>query len=115
MASWSAVLALSGFQYDAPSQTLVVQPRSEQRPFQCFWSTGTGWGTFQLAGPKLTVKVLSGTLALKQVSFNSSDVARRAVVNGAVAKAGFRGVKGQSQVTFADGIVVDEGETVVLD
>ena len=41
MASWAAVLALSGFQYSAVSGEM----RFGARPGRHFWSTGEAWGT----------------------------------------------------------------------
>jgi hypothetical protein len=70
MAAWSPVLALSGFIYDAPAQSLRVTPR--YRPagvFRSFWSTGAGWGTFTLDASGLSIKVLSGALRVKRAEF----------------------------------------------
>jgi uncharacterized protein (DUF608 family) len=46
MASWSLLLALSGWSYSAPDQALGFAPRISQQNFRCFFSTGTGWGSF---------------------------------------------------------------------
>jgi uncharacterized protein (DUF608 family) len=67
MATWSGIVALSGFSYDGASAAIAAVPRVPDDNFQCFWSTGTGWGTFSLnrrAGiTRLAVHVLAGTLA----------------------------------------------------
>ena len=67
MAAWSTVLALSGFSYDGPNGALAVAPPVSRETFQCFWSTGTGWGTYRLRRTVdrtiLTLNVLFGTLA----------------------------------------------------
>jgi hypothetical protein len=47
MASWSVLLALSGFRYRAPEKAMGFAPRIQSRAFACFWSTGTGWGLFR--------------------------------------------------------------------
>jgi alpha-D-ribose 1-methylphosphonate 5-triphosphate synthase subunit PhnG len=48
---------------------VVAVPKIPRDNFQCFWSTGTGWGTFELrrgtAGMRFAIKVLKGTLALR--------------------------------------------------
>jgi uncharacterized protein (DUF608 family) len=67
MASWTSVVALSGFQYDGRMASVVAIPRAPHREFRCFWSTGTGWGTFSYAssqgqGALFTLKVCAGTL-----------------------------------------------------
>jgi non-lysosomal glucosylceramidase len=69
MSSWSTVIALSGFLYDGIAAAVVAVPKIPHDNFQCFWSTGTGWGTFSLrkqAGrAELAIKVLKGTLACR--------------------------------------------------
>jgi non-lysosomal glucosylceramidase len=44
MASWAAVLALTGFRWSAVTGTLELAPR----PGRHFWSNGSAWGTFDL-------------------------------------------------------------------
>lgn len=61
MASWSAVLALSGFRYHGPSAAIVALPRWQANNFTCFWASATGWGTFSTSSG-LELKVLHGTL-----------------------------------------------------
>jgi non-lysosomal glucosylceramidase len=67
MSSWSTIVALSGFLYDGPAAAVVAVPKIPRENFQCFWSTGTGWGTFSLRRRSRTtlfeIKVLMGALA----------------------------------------------------
>ena len=42
MASWTGLVALSGFRYDGPQASVVAVPRVPHKVFDCFWSTGTG-------------------------------------------------------------------------
>ena len=73
MASWSAVLALSGFHYSAVSGTLTFAAR----PGNHFWSTGHAWGTCKVTNNKsrnqwsVTIEVIYGSLHLKTVTLNS--------------------------------------------
>src|SRR5262245_39511869 len=46
LASWSLVLALSGFRFSAPEGRLGFAPQVSARDFRCFFSTGSGWGVF---------------------------------------------------------------------
>ena len=58
MASWAALLALSGFHYSAVTATLTF--RSTPKPSRMFWSTGYAWGTFaQTPGETGTVAELA--------------------------------------------------------
>ena len=45
MASWAAVLALTGFHYDGGSARITFGPAT--KPSQHFWSNGSAWGTFR--------------------------------------------------------------------
>jgi non-lysosomal glucosylceramidase len=65
MASWSALLAISGFRYHGGTREVTVLPRLAAAGFHCFWSTGAGWGTFSFdkTGSPLYIRVLSGSLA----------------------------------------------------
>jgi hypothetical protein len=47
MASWGAVLGLSGYRYSAVTQELSFAPKINQQAFQTFWSTGKAWGSFR--------------------------------------------------------------------
>ncbi len=73
MAAWTTVLALSGFAYDAPSGKLQVAPRLRRAQFRSFWSTATGWGTFEL-GQKFTLKVEAGRLEIQSLSLRGKAV-----------------------------------------
>ncbi len=46
MASWTSLVATSGFHYDGETGHVVAVPAIDHTSFQSFWSTGTGWGTF---------------------------------------------------------------------
>ncbi len=67
MASWTGVVALSGFAYDGASARVTAVPRMPHQTYKCFWATATGWGTFTYAanvgsGAHFRIDVLAGTL-----------------------------------------------------
>ncbi|MFB3893207.1 MAG: GH116 family glycosyl-hydrolase [Phycisphaerae bacterium] len=71
MASWAAVLAISGFQYSAVAGSMeFAAPR--RRPARHFWSNGYAWGTCRLVPSRGRVKVelnvLYGRLELRRFS-----------------------------------------------
>jgi hypothetical protein len=72
MASWGAVLGLSGYQYSAVQQSLGFAPKIKPQEFQAFWSTGKAWGSFRqkqkgkLHEAELFVK--DGEITLKKLS-----------------------------------------------
>lgn len=45
MASWAALLALSGFRYDGVQKRIEIDPRVKGRNFTLFWSSAEGWGS----------------------------------------------------------------------
>lgn len=46
MASYSVMLALSGFRCSAVEQRLTFQPRIHPEDFRCFFAAGSGWGLY---------------------------------------------------------------------
>jgi uncharacterized protein (DUF608 family) len=112
MSAWSGVLALSGFRYHGARAAVTATPRVANERFTCFWSTGTGWGTFStgLVGEGLEIKVLHGSLPCRSCEFSGSGAA--ATIDGkAVAhrikRAGARVVvRFEETVTIAAGSVL---------
>ncbi len=47
MASWSVLLALSGFHFSAPRKTIAFHPKINEKQFTCLWAAGPGWGTYE--------------------------------------------------------------------
>jgi len=75
MASWSAVIALTGFHYSAVSNAL----RFAVSPVPCcwFWSGGGAWGIVEqspgAASTELRLTVLHGKLRLQSLTLEGSD------------------------------------------
>ncbi len=72
MASWAAVLALSGFHFSAVEKSLrFAAPAAEQRHF---WSTGYAWGSCVLrpaeGACQVDLRVLGGEIALDCLSLS---------------------------------------------
>lgn len=69
MASWGAVLALTGFQYSGVDCTM--QFAAAERPLQWFWSNGSAWGVAKQQPGRDTIDVeitvLHGSLRLKKL------------------------------------------------
>ena len=57
LSSWAALLALSGAQYDAVEKSLGFTPRIQPDDFFTFWSGGSGWGSFEVDGDEMTLRV----------------------------------------------------------
>jgi hypothetical protein len=63
MASWSAIPALSGFNYSGVTKTFSVTATSGKY----FWSNGYAWGMVIVSPHKLTIEVHSGTLVVDEI------------------------------------------------
>ncbi|MGD0089842.1 MAG: GH116 family glycosyl-hydrolase [Planctomycetota bacterium] len=77
MASWAALLALTGFEYSGVTQTLRFKAAPKRRRW--FWSTGHAWGVFEQApakgGMRVMLQVLHGALKLKTLALQGFGAA----------------------------------------
>jgi non-lysosomal glucosylceramidase len=76
MASWSVLLALSGYRYSAIEQRLSFAPAAQvvrDGTFRCFFSTGSAWGTVSVTGEDVQVDVVEGTLAARELMVQLPD------------------------------------------
>ena len=73
MASWSAIPALSGFQYSAVKKELKIDRMEGSN----FWATGYAYGTISFtAEKKATVNVIGGKLEIETLVVNDEGTAR---------------------------------------
>jgi non-lysosomal glucosylceramidase len=81
MASWSSVVALSGFEYNGGQEAVIAVPRLPHRAFRSFWASGTGWGEFSYApgsrGTFFTLRVLAGNLRCRSVEIATVGIKTR--------------------------------------
>ena len=64
MASWSTILALSDFHYSGVDKTMNFT----SKPGRYFWSNGSAFGTCEVGGKSVELKVLKGSLDLKSLT-----------------------------------------------
>lgn len=69
MASWSAVVALSGFSYSGVDRTMGFTAT----PGSYFWSNGYAWGTCQVAADSVTLSVLKGSLSIDKLKIGGAE------------------------------------------
>jgi non-lysosomal glucosylceramidase len=67
MASWSAILALSGFHYNAAEKVITFT----SVPGTYFWSNGYAWGTCEIKGRNVNLKVLYGELNISKITLEN--------------------------------------------
>ena len=64
MSSWSLLLALSGYHYDAANQALGFTPYVAG-DFRCLFTAGTAWGELRIDGDEAVLDVVEGRLDLR--------------------------------------------------
>jgi non-lysosomal glucosylceramidase len=70
LASWSLLLAVSGYDYSAPEARIAFRPAVEG-DFRCFWSTGSAWGSYSRTGTEHRLEVRYGALSLRELTLGS--------------------------------------------
>jgi len=66
MASYSSLIAFSGFEYDMSRQKFGFNPVQEG-DFRCFWSLDSGWGVLENKEGLARIQVLYGSLNVKEL------------------------------------------------
>jgi uncharacterized protein (DUF608 family) len=114
LASWSLLLAASGYHYRAPEQHLEFAARVNPDDFRCFFSVGSGWGRFQQRREgnqfSASLRLREGTLELRtlRVELPAGGIIQTASASlGDVAVPISPVVAGSSlTVTFRDGVLL---------
>lgn len=70
MASWTTVLAYSGFHYSAVNRQMQIT----DKPGRYFWSNGSAWGICVVDQDRVQLQVLKGTLKLKKMIVGSRQI-----------------------------------------
>ncbi len=119
MAAWSAIPALSGFSYDAPRAAVAAIPRVDHADFQCFWSTGTGWGAFSLrrqaSGTLFTLKVSAGTLACRSCEIDAPGTTASVRSGGRTLESQVARRDEQAVVTFAETLRLAANDEILVE
>ena len=117
MASYSLLLALSGFRYSAPEKRLGFNPVVSEDNFACFFSVEAAWGVLrqQMAGsPRAMVEVRKGTLSLQQVQLGFQAGNVEIHVAGHPVSAEIKDTDSGMTISFTDLIEIKTGETLLI-
>ena len=120
MASWTSVVALSGFHYDGPEASVVAVPRVPHNVFECFWSTGTGWGTFSYRpvstrGTQVTLRVLAGKLPCRWCEITGTGATTSVRSNGRTYSHTIKQSDGRTTFQMEQTLVLAEGSELTLE
>jgi len=114
---WSVLLALAGYHYSAPDRHLTFRPRLNANDFRCFFTVGTGWGSYS---QRLNARSLAAKL---EVNYGETRVRKMTLKNEAgwktVAVASATGPDGKILVNCrasveGDAINVELGEELTI-
>lgn len=112
MASYSLLLAFSGFMFDMVKGVIGFNPVTSGDNFRVFWSLDSGWGVFEKSGDKIELKVLYGYLDLKELCLpfmEGRDV--KSVLQEDVPVA-YK--KDGGNIKFSDVVRIDRGQKMII-
>jgi MYXO-CTERM domain-containing protein len=120
MASWGALLAVSGYEYDGPAGHIGFAPKLRPDDFRSFFSAAQGWGTIAQArtstGQTDEVALSYGSLRVTRIALDVPvDLQNAAVTvshDGAPVDATKAIVGGAYVLTLATPVVVGAGEVL---
>ncbi len=120
MASWSSVLALSGFRYNGPEKKISMAPRIDGGIFHCFWSAAPGWGTFSHEAEdgrhRVALSVTEGNLPVLSVALASGPVGKgSATLAGRALPHVLKRTDSATLFVFPEEVRIRPGEELVLD
>ncbi len=120
MASWSSVVAVSGFDYDGRQDAIVAVPRVPHQTFRCFWSNGSGWGVFSYAsagnGVRFELQVIAGTLRCRSCRISGGGRTSSARLGDERASHTTEAAaEGGTTFRFAETLMLREGATLRLE
>jgi uncharacterized protein (DUF608 family) len=116
LASWSLLLALSGFRYSAPGKLLGFDPRSDAPTFRSFWSVGgPGYGLYEQERSEssltASVKMLRGSgIEIGRLSLPSAAASGLEVrLDGRLLAATLEPSEGKSRVVLGEPVTLAAG------
>jgi len=112
MASYSLLVALSGFKFDMVKGNIGFNPIINQENFQCFWSLNQGWGEFSHQHDRIELSVKYGSLTLSSVEsklYKNKEIKR---IHLGEQKIDFH--KSENQITFNSKIEIRENESLQI-
>ncbi|HVV72827.1 MAG TPA: GH116 family glycosyl hydrolase, partial [Verrucomicrobiae bacterium] len=121
MSSWSLLLALSGWHYDAPRGGLQFAPRYQQEQFRGFFSGPEGWGSARQtrSGTRQTneIHVSEGSLFLKEIKLEARATPSRVrpTLAGKHLNAVFSSDGASVSLSFAKPITVKAGQSLQVE
>jgi hypothetical protein len=118
MSSWSLLLALSGWDYDGPRQSLVFAPRLNPEHFSSPFAGPEGWGTVRQSRRERDqadkIAVSEGQLPLRELCLAtpSAPGTVQAQVAGTPVGIQYKWDAGKLRISFARPVTIKAGQTL---
>lgn len=104
MASYSLLIAYSGFIYDMSRNMIGFDPLHNDVDFKFMWSLNSSWGLVERAENQIRVEILDGVLNIDQLHLPFLDSIESVTIDGI-----------QVTVRFDEGIIIFNGTEEVKD
>ena len=120
MSSWSLLLALSGWEYDGPRQTLRLTPRHTPENFKGFFAGPESWGSVRQSRVGATqrneINVREGRLALTEITLDTTAAPKRVKVEcgGKTVRSTFRFDAAAVVVSLRRPTIIEAGQTLLV-
>ncbi len=112
LASWTLLLALSGFTCDLTVGHIGFKPVMTGDTFRCFWSTGTGWGVYEQRDGRAMLRCDYGQQMVKTWRVGNQNV-QRVMVNDKPVPATAAPDGDGAVVTLAEAVTLAAGDWLV--
>jgi non-lysosomal glucosylceramidase len=113
-------LALSGYRYSAPAAQIAFAPMVSAERFRCFFSAGSGWGSFAQRSEHdtltATLELRGGGLRLQRIGLRPPAAPTRVSValGGEVLAAHLEPASAGVVVVLDQELALSEGETLEI-
>ncbi|WP_017446231.1 GH116 family glycosyl hydrolase [Gayadomonas joobiniege] len=123
MASYSAFLAVCGYQYDGPEASLTLKPILQPENFKAAFTTAEGWGQFrQSANTKqqtVEIELRYGQLELRHLRLGQlkqlDAKGAKVSINGRQFSANMKASDGFYELKFDQPLTVNNGQTLLVE
>jgi hypothetical protein len=117
LASWSVLMALSGYRYSAIDQELAFSPVMNSEDFRCFYAAGSAWGLYsqqtQNASRAIRLEVSHGELPLRLLTLKSGLVGEKILVSN-LHGPGDEPISGHRVNVSGASVQLDFGRTIAI-
>jgi hypothetical protein len=109
LASWTLLLALSGFECDLTVGHIGFRPAVSERPFRCFWSTGSAWGVYEQRANQISLRCDYGQQTIQTLRAGNAQI-RSVTINDQTLPAQLKSADTGTIITFSTPLTLQPGD-----